>query len=305
MPWHSHCAAHSLGGLAVDARKSVCACASIICDLGHTIRRGNPLQIWRRTEDAAAKYAERSNHGLLHYRQRAGGSMLAGSVMVAGVAVFGCFMMATMASVSAQQIGNSQGQPSNAPPTPGTGKPTRANPAPLVIACSGAFARDSHHLKLTMTYHRKNVDFGEVDAGPGKSMASIIYPNDPKRRLEVWWSDVDKRKDVYLIAINGSSTWTGPGGLRLGLSLADLEKLNHKPFKLRGIDKDKTATVSDWDHGALAALSGGCKAGVILSAEAKAAAQVLAVLPVDREFSSADEALRAVRPSVTEILIGY
>jgi len=116
---------------------------------------------------------------------------------------------------------------------------------------------------------------------------------------------MDKRKDVYLIVINGSSTWTGPGGLRLGLSLADLEKLNRKPFKLRGFDKDNTATVSDWDHGALAALSGGCKAGVILSAEAKARAEILAVLPVDREFSSADEALRAVRPSVTEILIGY
>ena len=55
-----------------------------------------------------------------------------------------------------------------------------------------------------MAYDRKNVDFGEVDAGPGKSMASIMYPNDPKRRLEVWWSDVDKRKDLYLIAINGS-----------------------------------------------------------------------------------------------------
>jgi hypothetical protein len=155
-----------------------------------------------------------------------------------------------------------------------------------------------------MTYDRKNVDFGEVDAGPGKSMASIIYPNDRKRRLEVWWSDMDKRKDVYLIAINGSSTWTGPGGLRLGLSLADLEKLNRKPFKLRGFE-DKTATVSHWDNGALAALSGGCKAGVILSAEAKAPPEVLAVLPVDREFSSADEALRAVRLSVTEILIGY
>jgi hypothetical protein len=82
--------------------------------------------------------------------------MVAGSVVVVGVAVFGCSMMATMASVSAQQIGNSQG-PFDAPSTPGTGKPTRANPAPLVIACSGAFARDSHHLKLTMTYDRKNV----------------------------------------------------------------------------------------------------------------------------------------------------
>ncbi len=65
---------------------------------------------------------------------------------------------------------------------------TRQSNASL-ITCSGAFARDSHHLKLTMTYDRKNVEFGEVDAGAGKSMASIIYPNDPKRRLEVWWSD--------------------------------------------------------------------------------------------------------------------
>ena len=96
--------------------------------------------------------------------------------MVAGVAVFGCFMMATMASVSAQQIGNLQGQPSNAPSTPGTGKPTRANPAPFVIACSGAFTRDSHHLKLTMAYDGKNVDFGGVDAGPGKSIARSSTP---------------------------------------------------------------------------------------------------------------------------------
>jgi hypothetical protein len=104
-------------------------------------------------------------------------------------------------------------------------------------------------------------------------MASIIYPNDPKRRLEVWWSDMDKRKDVYLIAINGSSTWTGPSGLRLGLSLADLEKLNRKPFKLRGFDKDNTATVSDWDHGALAALSGGLQGRCYFECRSQSAAR--------------------------------
>jgi hypothetical protein len=225
--------------------------------------------------------------------------------VVAGVAVSGSLMMATVASVSAQQIGNSQVQTSNAPATPANGKPTRANPASLAIACSGAFARDSHHLKLIMTYDRKNVDFSEVDSGSGKTMASILYPNDPKRRLEVWWSGVDKRKDIYLIAINGSSTWMGPGGLRLGLSLSDLEKLNRKPFKLRGFDKDNAIAVIDWEGGALTALPGGCKAGVTLNAQAKAPAEVLAVLPADREVSSADAALRAVRPAVTEILIGY
>ena len=56
-----------------------------------------------------------------------------------------------------------------------------------------------------MTYDRKNVDFGEVDAGPGKSMASIIYPNDPKRRLEVWWSDMDGDVEDYVNQVRAQS----------------------------------------------------------------------------------------------------
>ena len=191
-----------------------------------------------------------------------------------------------------------------AAPPGAAGKPPRAN-SNLVVACSGAFAKDSSHLKLTMAYDLKNVDFTEVDAGTGKTMASILYPKDPKKRLEVWWLEPEKRKDTYLIAINGHSTWAGPDGLRLGLSLADLEKLNRRPFKLRGFDKEGVASVTDWDGGTLAALPGGCKAGVILHADLKAPPNAVAAMPADREFSSAYPALRAVNPAVSEILIGY
>jgi hypothetical protein len=184
------------------------------------------------------------------------------------------------------------------------GKASRSN-SNLVVACSGAFAKDSSHLKLTMTYELKNVEFTEVDAGSGKTMASILYPKDPKKRLEVWWMEPDKRKDTYLIAINGHSTWAGPDGLRLGLTLADLEKLNRRPFKVRGFDKDGTAAVSDWDGGTLAALPGGCKAGVMLRPDAKAPPNAVAAMPSEREFSSAYPALRVVNPAVSEILIGY
>ena len=156
-----------------------------------------------------------------------------------------------------------------------------------------------------MAYDLKNVDFSEVDAGSGKTMASIIYPKDPKRRLEVWWLQPERRKDTYLIAINGQSTWAGPDGLRLGLSLADLEKLNHKPFKLKGFDKDSVTSVTDWDGGMLAALPGGCKAGVVLRADAMVPPTALSALPADREFFSVDPAMRAAKPSVSEILIGY
>ena len=40
-----------------------------------------------------------------------------------------------------------------------------------------------------------------------------------------------------------------PGELRLGLTLAELEQLNGKPFKLSGFDKSNVATLSNWNGG--------------------------------------------------------
>ncbi len=160
-------------------------------------------------------------------------------------------------------------------------------------------------LGLAMAYDARNVTFTEIDASGSKVGASILYPKDPKRRLEVWWSDPGSRSGTYLIVINGKSAWTGPGGMRLGLTLPELEKLNHKPFKLKGFNKDNVATVSDWDGGTLATLAGGCKSGLSLHADPKASAVELSAAPADREFSSADPAVRAAKPRVSEILIGY
>jgi hypothetical protein len=101
------------------------------------------------------------------------------------------------------------------------------------------------------------------------------------------------------------ATWAAPGGLRLGQTLEQVEKLNHKPFKLKGFDKDGTATGADWDGGALVTVSGGCKAGVSLRADAKASAITIGALSVDEEYSSSDSAIRAAKPTVSEILIGY
>jgi hypothetical protein len=173
------------------------------------------------------------------------------------------------------------------------------------LACSGTFAKDSSHLKLAMTFDSKNITFTDVDANGTKVPASVLYPKDPRRRLEVWWANPAARSDTYLIVINGKSNWAAPGGLRLGLTLAQLEKLNHKAFKVKGFDKDGVASVSDWDGGVLATLPGGCKSGVSLHADAKVSADAVAALPADKEYSSADPEMRAVKPAVSEILIGY
>jgi hypothetical protein len=174
-----------------------------------------------------------------------------------------------------------------------------------IVACSGVFARDSSHAKLASAFQSRNVAFTQVDASSGgKVMASVLYGKDPKRRLEVWWSKPASRSDTHLIVINGQSDWIAPGELHLGLTLAELEKLNGKPFKLSGFDKDHVATLSDWNGGQLAALAGGCKVGISLRADPKTAA-ALGDLPADRSFTSSDAALRAVNPTVSEILVAY
>jgi hypothetical protein len=193
-----------------------------------------------------------------------------------------------------------------AAPAAAPAKPAGGRLTSTVVTCTGAFSKESSHLRLAMTFDPKNVSFADVAASNGtKVQASVIFGNDPKRRLEVWWTNPAARSDTYLIVINGKSTWTAPGGMKLGLTIPQLEKLNHKPFKLKGFDKDGLATVSDWDGGALATLTGGCKSGLSLHADPKASTEDLGEVPADKDFVSSDPAIRAVKPTVSEILIGY
>jgi hypothetical protein len=196
--------------------------------------------------------------------------------------------------------------PKAAAATPSTprGKPA-AGAGLKAVACSGAFSKDSSNLKLAIMFDQKNVSYNDITVNGATVGASTVYANDPKRRIEVWWQNPANRSGIYLILINGQSTWAAPGGMKLGQTLAELEKLNKKPFKLKGFDKDHNATVSDWDGGALAKLPGDCKSGVTLQSDPSASADALTALPADKEFSSNDPAMRDAKPKVSEILIGY
>jgi hypothetical protein len=190
-----------------------------------------------------------------------------------------------------------------APAAPGTApaRAPRAQSFRTVVECSGPFAKDSGMLALAVTYDSRNMIFTHETVQGAQVGVTVLFPKDPHRRLEVWWQNPN-RTGTYLIDIAGQSVWTAPKGLRLGLSLEQLEKLNKKPFKIKGFDENDVASVADWDGGELASLPGGCNAGVSLHAGAKTAASEL---PSKDEYSSDDPALRALRPTVSEILIGY
>jgi hypothetical protein len=174
------------------------------------------------------------------------------------------------------------------------------------IDCKGIWSKDASHIKLANMFKLDNVAYESVE-GPGatKVMATVLFPKDPKRRLEAWWKNEQSRSGLYLVVINGQSTWTVPKGLRLGLGLAAVEKLNGKPFKLQGyFGKDGGNTI-DWDNGQLAALPGGCKVALKFALDPKAPQAARDEVANEREFESTDASMRAARPSISEIILGY
>jgi hypothetical protein len=191
-----------------------------------------------------------------------------------------------------------------APAAPAAHKPHPQSAANVII-CGGVFGKNSSHLKLAQKYDSRNIVYGQVDASDGSKInASILFPNDPKRRLEVVWNNEAARSDLSVIAINRKSKWMAPKGLRLGLSIVALEKLNRRPFKLTGFGKDGSASALDWQGGALTSLPGGCKVGVRLFVNAKTPEAARSAV-AGKEFLSSNAGVRAVKPTIGEILIGY
>jgi hypothetical protein len=187
--------------------------------------------------------------------------------------------------------------------------PTGIKPQPApprVVNCGGVFARDSSHIKLATFFGADAITWGQV-AGPEgtKLNASVLYPRDPKRRLEVLWNLDASRSDTQLIVINGQSTWTAPHGIKLGMPITAIEKINKKTFNLKGFGGEDGGFVTSWESGALASLPGGCKISIRFAPDPKAKTKPDGDLAGEKQFPSNHPNLRGVDPKVTEIILGY
>ena len=178
-------------------------------------------------------------------------------------------------------------------------------PAPLTIACSGPFAKDSSHARLQQTFGAPNVVIEKVDGAEGETFeASVLYRSSPEKRLEVTWHDDKKRSGLGAASVKKPSTWTGPEGIHVGMGLDEVARLNGQPFKLNGFEWDYGGYVSDL-KGKLATPPGGCGITLRFSPGMPLDAKRHAGLLGDRKLSSSDAKLLAVKPVLTEWSVGY
>lgn len=135
-----------------------------------------------------------------------------------------------------------------------------------VIGCGAPFTRAATPATLATVFGRENV-IPETIAGPEGALVNVtaIYPKDSARRIEVVFRNEEERTDLSAVMVTRpESQWSGPGGVRIGDGIAEVEAANGGPFEVMGFQWDFGGFVAHWNGGKLGEASG-CAATVRLS----------------------------------------
>ena len=177
---------------------------------------------------------------------------------------------------------------------------------PLHLECAGPFGPDGSEVGLRQVFGDQNVSAETIDGPEGSVLdATLVFPDDPTRRLVVLWQEESGRSKPAAIIIRDDSEWIGPGGLRLGEALGEVEAVNGAPFNVLGFGWDYGGAAS-FPTGALADIPGACVLSLSFDLDwTRDYGPEFDAIMGDQELRSDDAQLRAAAPTVAEIIIGY
>jgi hypothetical protein len=174
--------------------------------------------------------------------------------------------------------------------------------APLpryVVECRGPFARSATHADLVKVYGAKNVSFEDVNRAEGETVkATVLFKKSDVRRLEIEWYDGKKRARPSVITVFGAmNQWTGPLGIRNGMTIQEIEKRAGKPFRINGFAFD-VAGAGHFADTKLEKLPGGCEFGGHFEIEGGQPPEHLKRFIGEVEIDSNDPDLLTLKPKL-------
>jgi hypothetical protein len=186
-----------------------------------------------------------------------------------------------------------------------------AQPIGDVLDCVGPFGKHATEATMRKAFGAENVAVGDIDIGENTMEAgTIIFPADPKRRIEILWHDNAGRQRPRSIALTGLSTWViaapapDPRRFGLGADLAQIEAINGRPFLLNGFGWVNGGLLYDLRRGALED-GRACRLGLRFDPDEKAKPSVVERVSSGRRFSSSDPAMRAAKPKLSSIELSW
>ena len=105
---------------------------------------------------------------------------------------------------------------------------------------------------LDTLFGKENVRDSSLDISEGPEAATVVFGNDTSASLAVTW-DKERASTIHICfgTQTGPCKWRTASGIRIGLPLFELQKLNGKSFQLAGYGFDGQGTVTSWRHGSL------------------------------------------------------
>jgi hypothetical protein len=179
--------------------------------------------------------------------------------------------------------------------------PVLAAPA---YTCDGTIMAKTTLADLEKAYGKKNVKTGQVDGPEGTTMiATTVFPKDEKKTFEVYWFDEQKHEGLagYTIAQDG----VGPGGLKLGMAIKDVETINGGPFTLSGFYWDYGGG-ANFSEGKLSDVGDDCYVGVTFAPSVDPTDEkVSTAISGEQELKSNMKEFDIVKPVVQSINISF
>jgi len=171
------------------------------------------------------------------------------------------------------------------------------------------FSPQTSAANLIERFGEANVTTGQIYLGEGSyEEGTVLFKNSDEEKVEILWKDPKSKQFPRIVMIRGkASRWRTTKGLTLGLDLLTVEKLNRRPFRLRGFAWDYEGAVSSWSGGSLEVQgSDSCTIWARLKPEERV---IHGMRPYynqvagDREFSSGHPAMQALNSRVYMVIL--
>jgi len=182
--------------------------------------------------------------------------------------------------------------------------PAAASPRNLVLSCVAPFTPDATAATLAAAFGKENVIPESIDGREGEKLnVTTIYPNDPAKRIEVYFKDEEARTGLVSATVkNDESIWSGPGGVKMGDGIEAVEAANGGVFQISGFDWDYGGYVNDWKIGRLKETVPGC--GTVLRFKRAPDNRDMSIIGEGGRASDLP-ALRAAKLTITEFGISW
>ena len=173
--------------------------------------------------------------------------------------------------------------------------------APLHFDCQGPVSQAQSADALLARFGRDARRAAIPGAEGRMTPAVVLYPDDPSRRLEVtFW---DKAETAIASVTTGprAVAWTGPLGLHLGSSMAEVVAANGSNITMAGFGWDYGGYVSNSFSGKLSKQACAVQVRLGLPAGVRGPKSIMG----ERELTSAMPDVKAAGPVVESLSIGW